>query len=101
VLQRILRGRLTFTPRLVAGRPEGYDFSGPTRFDRLFTGIIHEQPTWMQLQAGDEAGMEQIGPADTLDADYGRLLENAKKYWCARRGSNPRPTGSKPVALSS
>jgi hypothetical protein len=37
VLQRVLRGRLTFTPR-----PDGsgYDFEGPTRFDKLFAGIV-------------------------------------------------------------
>ena len=41
VLQRILRGRLTFTPRQnpLTGEPDGYDFTGPTRFDKLFTGI--------------------------------------------------------------
>jgi hypothetical protein len=36
VLQRTLRGRLTFTPRRDG---LGYDFSGPTRFDKLFTGV--------------------------------------------------------------
>jgi hypothetical protein len=46
VLQRILRGRLTFTPRMhvITGEPDGYDFTGPTRFDKLFTGIAVETP---------------------------------------------------------
>jgi hypothetical protein len=50
VLQRILRGRLTFTPRLnpVSDQPDGYDFSGPTRFDKLFTGIAVETPQWVK-----------------------------------------------------
>jgi site-specific DNA recombinase len=104
VLQRILRGRLTFTPRVnpVSGEPDGYDFAGPTRFDKLFTGIAVETPTWVKAYTG-ATGCEGIGPEDTFDGDYGRLLEAAtmRKGWRARRDSNPRPTGSKPAALSS
>ena len=70
VLQRVLRGRLTFTPHS-DGR--GYDFSGPTRFDKLFTGIIAKPPAFM-IPDGI-AGTEGIRAAD--DADYGRLLEQA------------------------
>jgi hypothetical protein len=103
VLQRILRGRLTFTPRVneVSGDVDGYEFEGPTRFDKLFSGIAVERPK--DLDPNDLAGTEDIGPEDTGDGDYGRLLEAAitRKGWCARRESNPRPTGSKPVALSS
>jgi hypothetical protein len=70
VLQRILRGRLTFNPRADG---QGYDFSGPTRFDKLFTGIAVERPAW--IPAG---GPGHIGPEDTFDGDYGRLLELAQ-----------------------
>jgi hypothetical protein len=98
VLQRIVLGRLTFTPRC---NPEvdGYDFEGTTRFDKLFSGIAVERPTWL---TGHTSGCEGIGPEDTGDADYGRLLEAAmtRKGWRARRDLNPRPTGSKPGALS-
>jgi hypothetical protein len=103
VLQRILKGRITFTP-IIDGLglgQTGYDFTAPTRFDKLFTGIAVERPGGV-----DEGplGSEGIGPEDTFDGDYGRLLdravENAGKGSCARRESNPRPTGSKPVALS-
>lgn len=75
VLQRILSGRLTFTPRVnpVSGEPDGYDFEGPTRFDKLITGIAVERPK--SLAHGDIAGCEGIGPEDTFDGDYGRLLE--------------------------
>ena len=46
-------------------------------------------------------GDREYRPRDTFDGDYGRLLDRAfQKGWCARRDSNPRPTGSKPVALS-
>jgi site-specific DNA recombinase len=98
VLQRILRGRLTCTPR----DDDGYDFSAPTRFDKLFTGMAVERPAWVKADTGP-TGLEWVTPEDTMDGDYGRLLEAAsmRKGSCARRESNPRPTGSKPVALSS
>jgi hypothetical protein len=79
VLQRILRGRLTFTPHLhvLTGEPDGYDFEGPTRFDRLFTGVACPCP-WTTDDTGP-LGSEGIGPEDTFDGDYGRLLERAQK----------------------
>lgn len=51
VLQRVLRGRIKFMPREgaeaeIAG--EGYNFSADTRFDRLFTGVVVETPSWAQ-----------------------------------------------------
>ena len=75
VLQRILRGRLTFTPRCneVSGEVDGYDFEGPTRFDKLFTGIALARPK--DIDPDDKTGTEDIGPEDTFDGDYGRLLE--------------------------
>jgi site-specific DNA recombinase len=72
VLQRVLRGRLTFTP-LAGGA--GYEFTGPTRFDKLFTGFVVGRPAF--LTDGDRRGTEHIRPEDTLDLDYGRLLEKA------------------------
>ena len=65
VLQRVLRGRITFTPKF-----EGYEFEAPTRFDKLFLGVAVET----KREVSDE-GTEHIGPEDTFDADYGRLLE--------------------------
>lgn len=46
VLQRIINGRISFTPRqhVLTGEPDGYDFSAQTRFDKLFTGIAVERP---------------------------------------------------------
>ena len=74
----ILRGRLTFTLRRnpISGEIDGYDFAGPTRFDKLFTGIVAERPK--SLVASHE-GCEDIGAEDTLDADYGRLLEQVER----------------------
>ena len=54
VLQRVLRGRLTFTP---SPDGAGYDFSGPTRFDRLFTGIVIGPPDRPRLSR-QETGPE-------------------------------------------
>ena len=78
VLQRILRGRLTFTPHInpVSGEVDGYEFEGPTRFDKLFTGIACERPKGIDTGS---LGCEGIGPEDTFDGDYGRLLEQAHR----------------------
>ena len=90
VLQRILRGRLTFTPRInpFTGEPDGYDFSGPTRFDKLFTGIAVPRPTWL---VPDATGTEDIGPEDTFDGDYGRLLDRA---YAGRNGKDVKVLAS-------
>ena len=53
VLQRILRGRLTFTLHVnpVSHEIDGYEFEGPTRVDKLFTGIAVEwsgQSGWLR-----------------------------------------------------
>ena len=94
VLQRILRGRLTFTPHVnpISGEVDGYDFTGPTRFDKLFTGMACERPKW--LVPGDVTGCEHIGPEETGEADYGRLLERATKNSVEVLAS---PTGFEPV----
>jgi site-specific DNA recombinase len=75
VLQRILRGRLTFAPHTnpVSGEVDGYAFAGLTRFDKLFSGLTVERPTGL---TGRE-GTEDIGVEDTFDGDYGRLLDRA------------------------
>ena len=94
VLQRILRSRIVFTPRADG---DGYDFTAPTRFDKLFTGIVVPRPSFIPYS---KEGAEHIRPEDTLDVDYGRLMESTLNGWRARRDLNPRPTGSKPAALS-
>jgi hypothetical protein len=84
VLQRIIRGRILFTPRVneLSGEVDGYDFTAPTRFDRLFSGIAVERPKI--LDPNDRAGLEGITPEDTGDGDYGRLLDSH-----ALRGASP------------
>ena len=44
VLQRVLRGRITFTPKC-----GGYEFEAPTRFDKLFLGVAVEIPADMEV----------------------------------------------------
>ena len=65
VLQRVLRGRIVFTPD-----GDGYTFEARTRFDKLFSGIVAKQPAF--IPTGDRRGAEHIGPEDTFDGDYGR-----------------------------
>ena len=102
VLQRVLHGRITFTPIF----DRGYEFEAPTRFDRLFSGLVVPRSVFAGTRP---KGTEGITPEDVYGShpqdehDYGRLLDAAAlrgRGWCARRDSNPRPTGSKPVALS-
>jgi len=95
VLQRILRGRIIFTPRRneVSEEIDGYEFAAMTRFDQLFTGIAVERPK--NLDPNDLTGTEDIGPEDTGEADFGRLLERAYERNHAEGSSSP--TGFEPV----
>ena len=57
--------------------------------DKLFLGVAVERPTWIEASG---AGTEDIGPEDTCDADYGRLLEavqNRGKGLASPRGFIP------------
>ena len=84
VLQRVLRGRITFTPR---EDQRGYDFSAPTRFDKLFAGTYVDRPAFV---ANDTRGTEHICPEDTFEGDWGRLLKRAYGKRCTS------PTGVVP-----
>ncbi len=100
VLQRVIEGRIVFTPTADGA----YEFTATTRFDKLFTGVVVKGLTEPDVHGIE--GLEHLTAEDTFDADYSRMLEKAQemamqKGWCARRDSNPRPTGSKPAALSS
>ena len=85
VLQRVSRGRIVFTPS-----GEGYTFEAPTRFDKLFSGIVAERPKFVPR---GNTGADHIGLEDTFDGDYGRLLAAAQNSgkWLAS------PTGFEPV----
>jgi hypothetical protein len=77
VLQRVLDGRVTFTPRR---KGDGYDFSASTRFDRLFAGVVIPPPDgdYSDLVKHAGKGTERIDRRrDTLEGDYADGLERA------------------------
>jgi len=66
VLQRVLDGRIVFTPE-----GEGYAFAAPTRFDKLFTGIATPRPAFIEKGNLD-------GTLDITSRQYaGQRLRNA------------------------
>jgi DNA invertase Pin-like site-specific DNA recombinase len=93
VLQRILRGRLTCTLHVdpISGEVDGYDFTAPTRFDKLFTGIAVERAKNLPSTM---TGAEAYDPEETFDGDYGRLLDRAYER-CVKVLASP--TGFEPV----
>jgi hypothetical protein len=88
VLQRILRGRMTFVPH-PNGR--GYDFTAPTRFDKLFTGVVADRPPHLPTTT---RGVNVL-PEDTPDFDYGVLLERVQERIYGKGVASP--TGFEPV----
>lgn len=79
VLQRVIQGRITFTPtqavvhcgdEIIFGQP-GYDFHAPTRFDKLFAGHTIRRPA----VAPYDGPVPEYTFAE--DADYGALLARA------------------------
>jgi hypothetical protein len=74
VLDRVLGGPIVFTP---TPDTTGCTFEAPTRFDRLFSGVAIPRASFVPL--GIRTGTEGIGPGDTFDLDYGRLLEQAAR----------------------
>lgn len=79
VLQKILRGRLTFTPHVneVSGEIDGYEFEGETRFDQLFVGITVERPR--NLDPNDRTGTEHITERDTWEARLNALMADTRE----------------------
>jgi hypothetical protein len=63
---------------------DGYEFDGPTRYDKLFTGLAVEMPK----EYAGTTGTEGIGPEDTFDGDYGRLLD---KFYVKGMASQSTP----------
>ena len=71
VIQRTLRGRITLTPR---SDGQGYDFEAHTRLDKMFNGVA--TPRSATAVRVDKRGWENLTAEDTLDADYGTLLDS-------------------------
>lgn len=82
MIERIVAGRIVFTP---FADGSGYRFEAPTRYDRLFSGVSAPSacPSWIP---DDPRGTENIGPEDTFEADYDRLLERAQRRLRERGG---------------
>ena len=72
--------------------------TGVGRFDKLFTGIVigpPDRPSF--IDDTDQSGKGGVGPEDTGELDYERLLEGARRSrerergWCAQEGTAPYP----------
>jgi len=94
VLERVLAGRIVFTPREDG---LGYDFAANTQLGKLFTGIAHGITIpgftfrdWVLCPDGVE-DPNYFANRDAAEADYGRLLEQA-----LNRGRVLSPTGFEP-----
>jgi len=72
----MLRGRIMFTPRLnpISDDLDGCSFEAQTRFDKLFGGISVRRPEG--LDPTDRTGCDGIGPDDTWDRDFGKLVDD-------------------------
>lgn len=74
--------------RRASAEGDGFNFTAPTRFDKLFSGAAVQVPAWMADYLAAHPVTEQpLDRSETLDADYGRLLERA----CNRKGSSSPP----------
>jgi hypothetical protein len=60
---------------------EGQEFFG---YDKLLRGIVPPRPAF--IETGNR-GAEHIGPEETFDGDYGRLLERVQNH--GKRVSSP------------
>ena len=93
VLDRVLAGRIVFTPA-----DDGCTFEAPTRFGRLFEGFASKAvslkavPEWM-INVPDE---DAIDPAYLPDANYGRLLDRAVARLRDNRTRDSSPPGFEP-----
>ncbi len=96
VLQRVIRGRIVFTPM----EDGGYDFSAESRFDKLFAGVVVQWPKGdtgadLRRDAG-KGGVGLIGTEDTLEGDYETLLERVQNRQKSSAKKDADPGAQKP-----
>ena len=60
-----------FTPRADS---RGYDFTGPTRFDKQFTGIVVARPAFVQMST--HRRLEENGVHHAEDRSVGASVSN-------------------------
>jgi len=96
VIQRIVQGRITFTPTQSPFGKEidSYVFEAPTRFDKLYCGVATPRPVF--VAPGGTAGREGIKSGEGFE-DYGRLLERAAHRLETTSKGGSSPTGFEPV----
>lgn len=63
----------------------GYEFSAPTRFDKLFSGLAIPLPKFVEEIGESNSGYEHITPADTPDGEKEALSEIRALFWHPRR----------------
>lgn len=90
MLQRVLRSRLTFTPR---ANGKGYEFSDPTRFDRLFTDVVVPAPTvpaFLKDSVGSSTSRRRTRSTPTTDVCWNApRYERTEKGWRPWAAANP------------
>jgi hypothetical protein len=112
VIQRAIRGRITFTPIPGTGlRPDpsgsteigGYEFEAETRFDRLFFGLVVPKPEPRAsgarksfIDPNDRTGTEDFVPSD---ADYNSVLERAYRRSAGVKANGWRPQRVQPCRV--
>lgn len=85
VLDRVLDGRIVFTPVGTAA----YEFEAPTRYDRLFSGLVVPKSVWTVETPGAETMRpEDVYYAGEKDTDFGEVFRRA-----ANRKGVTSPTG--------
>ena len=67
VLQRVPRGRIVFTPS-----GEGYTFEAPTRFDKLFSGIVAPRPAFIEKSNKGWAHLRRTIRSSRSTVDYSK-----------------------------
>jgi site-specific DNA recombinase len=94
VIQRLVKGRITFTP---VG--DCYEFDAETRIDKLFSGVVLNPAVWSRKAGRGTSTITRAdveGPQPAVDADYAAVLARALTRIEHRR-IDPAGTGAKRV----
>ena len=96
MLDRVLTDRITFTPvgetdDTQRAKPVGYEFECPTRYDRLFSGLVVPKSA---LAARGLDREDVYYRAEDTGVDFGEVLRRAME---SNRSRVASPTGFEPV----
>jgi len=84
VLDRVLDGRIVFTPLAGGETLAAYEFEAPTRYDKLFSGLVVPKSIWLQTPG---EGAEGIRPEDVY---YGGSVMKTSGGCCSARSTERR-----------